>query len=211
MKLLLVIIITVLICFILFKNKNIEGLTNDEALKNIASLYNTQEMQVSNINVTNNATAKDVIVSDKVKTGKLQLGDKFLLSGVGDAQTNDTWLRLLGPTGNSYSGGLAAGKLYDESLGNTVKGYIDARADGLQGVFNNIGRVRGATQCASGWDLTGELQTGGMADCANQCRGRFPTQALCAQLRDNDNRCWCKSVLGFQPGVQNGWTAQLLI
>jgi hypothetical protein len=45
-------------------------------------------------------------------TGKLQLGEKFLLSGVGDAEANDEWLRLKGPTGSQYYGGFAAGKMW---------------------------------------------------------------------------------------------------
>jgi hypothetical protein len=50
---------------------------------------------------------------------KLQLGDKFTLSGVGDAHANDHWLRLFGTSVNgkagNYHGGLAAGQLWTES------------------------------------------------------------------------------------------------
>jgi hypothetical protein len=53
-------------------------------------------------------------------TQKLQLGNKWLLSGAGDAHGNDDWLRLFNTQGTDYFGGLAAGKLY--SIGGTVNG-----------------------------------------------------------------------------------------
>jgi hypothetical protein len=54
----------------------------------------------------------DLNVQEKTKTGKLQLGDKFLLSGVGDAHANDGWLRLFNKDGGGYYGGLAVGELW---------------------------------------------------------------------------------------------------
>jgi hypothetical protein len=45
-----------------------------------------------------------------LNTSKLQLGDKFLLSGVGDGHGNDEWLRVFGKEGKDYYGGIAAGK-----------------------------------------------------------------------------------------------------
>ncbi len=55
-----------------------------------------------------------------MKTNKLQLGNKWLLSGEGDAHANDDWLRLFNIQGTGYFGGFAAGKLY--SIGGTVHG-----------------------------------------------------------------------------------------
>lgn len=55
-------------------------------------------------------------VAGTTKTSKLRLADKWLLSGDGDAQVNDEWLRLLKADGtNAYYGGLAAGKLWSSS------------------------------------------------------------------------------------------------
>lgn len=47
---------------------------------------------------------------DQVQSDKFQLGGKWLLSGVGDAEANDDWLRLKGLDGRTYYGGFAAGK-----------------------------------------------------------------------------------------------------
>ena len=57
-----------------------------------------------------------VNVNGITKTQKLQLGNKWLLSGVGDAHVNDDWLRLFPPDaqGEEWYGGFAAGKLYSK-------------------------------------------------------------------------------------------------
>lgn len=48
-----------------------------------------------------------------VKTGKLQLGDEYLLSGVGyDDNNPDGWLRLMDSEGTGFKGGVASGNLY---------------------------------------------------------------------------------------------------
>lgn len=48
----------------------------------------------------------------QVMTGKLQLGNKFSLSGVGDGHNNDDWLRVMNKDGGDYYGGVAAGRLW---------------------------------------------------------------------------------------------------
>ena len=51
----------------------------------------------------------------------LYLGSKFRLSGVGDAQANDEWLRIFKTDGSTnYAGGLAVGKLW--TADNTING-----------------------------------------------------------------------------------------
>jgi len=64
-----------------------------------------------------------------VKTNKLQLGNKFLLSGVGDAHANDDWLRMFDKDGKGYNGGFAAGRLwtpgfYSDGNGAAVNGTL---------------------------------------------------------------------------------------
>jgi hypothetical protein len=65
-------------------------------------------------------TNGNVSVRGLTKTGKLQLGNKWLLSGEGDAHGNDDWLRLFNIQNTGYFGGFAAGRLW--SLGGTVYG-----------------------------------------------------------------------------------------
>ena len=51
-------------------------------------------------------------VTDSTKTNILHLGEKFRLSGVGDRDGNDDWLRLFNKDNTGYYGGLAAGRLW---------------------------------------------------------------------------------------------------
>jgi Chaperone of endosialidase len=54
-------------------------------------------------------------VNGTTQTQRLQLGAKWLLSGVGDAHGNDDWLRLFNAAGSNYYGGLAAGRLWSSN------------------------------------------------------------------------------------------------
>jgi hypothetical protein len=48
----------------------------------------------------------------EIKTDVLRLGNKWRLSGVGDAHGNDDWLRLFDVYNTNYWGGFAAGKMW---------------------------------------------------------------------------------------------------
>lgn len=51
----------------------------------------------------------------KMKTNKLHLGDKFVISGSGDMHANDSWLRLMNGAQSGYGGGVAANDLWANS------------------------------------------------------------------------------------------------
>jgi hypothetical protein len=78
----------------------------------------------------------DATVKGKLKASKLQLGDKFLLSGTGDAHGNDDWLRMFDKDNKGYKGGIAMGKLWvgtDSWLNGDVhtQKYINANTGGI--------------------------------------------------------------------------------
>lgn len=52
------------------------------------------------------------VVTKNTTTDKLKLGNKFQLSGIGDAKGNDDWLRLFDGDGKDFYGGLATKKLW---------------------------------------------------------------------------------------------------
>jgi hypothetical protein len=54
----------------------------------------------------------DANVKNSMKVNKVKLGDKWTLSGNGDAFGNDDWLRLLDKDGKNYHGGFAANKVW---------------------------------------------------------------------------------------------------
>ncbi len=114
MKLILVIVITVIVGFLLLGPRKsdgmtIEGLTNDEAVKNIASIFNTDKMSVTNLNVTGEGIVNS-LQATKASIPTL-------------ASTNATITNLTSTNAN-LSGQVNAGALADGSMGN-VKQYID--------------------------------------------------------------------------------------
>lgn len=65
-----------------------------------------------------------VQVPNVLEASRVQLGNKFSLSGTGDSVGNDTMLRLMDKDGKNFYGGLAAANLYSKERanfnGNTV-------------------------------------------------------------------------------------------
>ncbi|QKF94364.1 hypothetical protein QKU48_gp0906 [Fadolivirus algeromassiliense] len=124
-----IIIILTLILFILgitlytSSKHSTESFTSDEAVKNVASLYNQNQLTVSNLTTTGDATIPNA------KINKLTLGTKWLLSGVGDNAANDDWLRLTNTLGQPYAGGFAAGRLYDARVGDLADVVNNLRAE----------------------------------------------------------------------------------
>ncbi len=53
-----------------------------------------------------------VTIPGKLKTNTFQLGDKWTISGVGDTQQNDEWLRFFDKNGIDFYGGLAAANIW---------------------------------------------------------------------------------------------------
>jgi hypothetical protein len=82
------------------------------------------------INVPSANISGDTSTTGKTKTSKLQLGEKFLLSGVGDAHANDSWLRVMSKDGKDYSGGVASGMLWarDKTWLNGVTNFTGKMA-----------------------------------------------------------------------------------
>lgn len=69
----------------------------------------------------NGAFGLQINEAGTVKVNVLQLGDKWRMSGVGDRDGNDDWLRLLKWDNSGYFGGLAAGRLWTGE-GGVVRG-----------------------------------------------------------------------------------------
>lgn len=105
-------IILIIVLILLYRHycKNLEHMTAsvDEAVQNVASIYNSNNMTVSNMNVTTGSTVNGI-----AKVNVLQLGDKFKMSGVGDGKGNDDWLRLTRTDGNTAAK-FAAAELWSD-------------------------------------------------------------------------------------------------
>lgn len=210
--------------------ENLEHLTlqSDEAIQNLASLYNKDKLTIGNLNVTGDISGNIPVLTSananianlnattgtvtNLKTDKLMLGNKWLLSGVGDGYTNDDWLRFLKTDGSSgYYGGIATGKLWvqaDINGKNTFNGDVGGALNTLNDKANNLERARDNVRCIDGYDLISSFRASSVDDCAKQCREKLPN-ALCAQYAKNNGECWCKSVLGLS-GYDGNAQAKLL-
>jgi hypothetical protein len=85
-----------------------------------------------------------------IKGTKVKIGDKWTMSGVGDAHGNDDWLRLFGTDEKGYYGGFAAGKVWTPELHlagaqygtmNVTGGNIGLESDGHE--FRHSNRTQG--------------------------------------------------------------------
>lgn len=74
------------------------------------------------------------------RVDKLQIGDKWQLSGTGDSHANDGWMRLFDKSGNDYHGGLAVANLW--SRDNT---YLLGKTDIEKGNVTKTLNIRGGT------------------------------------------------------------------
>lgn len=64
---------------------------------------------------------QELNVGGNTKTNVLQLGDKFMMSGVGE----DEWMRVLNKTGDDYYGGIATSKLWaKDALFANASAYV---------------------------------------------------------------------------------------
>jgi hypothetical protein len=133
------------------------------------------------------STTGQVTVPANIKTNSLQLGDKFKFSGVGDTQSNDSWLRLMDQNGTDFNGGFAAANLYtrDSATFNgitTLNGQINL--NGKTNINNEVQLINGNTfrvDGAPGKQAISIGQTGSLlVDAPNVVGGRF-------SIKDNGN------------------------
>ena len=105
---LIIILIIVLIAIFLYnKNENLDAITpalSNEAIQNIASVYNTQNMQVTNLTATNLANIKDAKISNNFNVDGISTLNNINVSGTSILNnlnvSNTTRLNNLNVSGN---------------------------------------------------------------------------------------------------------------
>lgn len=135
---------------------------------------------------------------ERVKMQRVQLGNKFMLSGVGDAHGNDDWLRLFDKDNKGYHGGFAAGKLWTPDLYSvgtaTFKGGVsDHNKSGWQTHFPYGGDgknyIRGDTEIRGNTNNIGRMNVGGdfciKNTCINEAHLKMLTDGFRIQTLDN--------------------------
>jgi hypothetical protein len=118
----ILIVIAIVLLLYYFNSNMMEGFTNDEALKNIASIYNSGNMSVTDANITNSLTAKTATINGDLKvTGTTNLLGNGLFAN--DLRSN---------TGNI--GIFSAGNAYAKSLNVTGATIMDGNLK-VNGLF----------------------------------------------------------------------------
>jgi len=127
----------------------------------------------------------DATVAGKVKASRVQLGNKFLLSGVGDGHANDDWLRMMNKDGTDYYGGFATGRLWTPSVyshgsgvvfptnDNSFRGGASRHNPGwgthLPWPGDNKNYIRGDTELRGDTNNIGDMAVGGKLCLSGQC------------------------------------------
>ncbi len=143
---------------------------------------------ISSVMATNGMTVKNTLKADKV-----QLGDKFMLSGVGDAHANDDWLRMFDKDGKDYHGGIAMRRLWtrDEAHLNgqtNVSGNLNVRGGSSEhnpgGWWthfpwsgDNKNYIRGDTEIRGNTNNIGDLNVGRNANVQGRLHFTDPGMA----------------------------------
>lgn len=111
------------------------------------------------VNVTGKLNAVDAQVN------KLYLGNKWMLSGVGDAHSNDSWLRLFNTGNTGYYGGIAMDNLWVNK--NFYVGGVCFRPRDLYRCLKSADHltwVDNASECtAAGYSVQGSMKI--LAQC----------------------------------------------
>lgn len=107
-------------------------------------------------------TNRKVRIWDKLQTDKVQLGDKWLLSGKGSKE-DDEWLRLMDKDDKNYYGGYAADRLYAHSDATFAGGNSEYNKDKLRTMFpskdDGKNYIRGDTELTGHLNVEGALTT----------------------------------------------------
>jgi hypothetical protein len=134
----------------------VSGLNNTYATKtDLTNLNNTLTTQIKSMQGSTAITASQLGLT---KTDKLQLGNKFLLSGTGDFADNTDWLRLTDANGKDYYGTFASSRLYSRDGANfngdtsIDKATINNSTHTGPAIFKNATTFSGATnQFGNSW------------------------------------------------------------
>ena len=92
---------------------------NKQLTENLGETRNTLQLQINDHKKDTKKTLDDYftnlakqVVTKSTVSGSINLGKKFKLSGEGDGQANDDWLRVMNESGKDYYGGVAMNKLW---------------------------------------------------------------------------------------------------
>lgn len=200
---------------------------SNEALGDIASIYNNGTLTATNITSTgtltsNNLTATNATMTNATATslvgGGIKLSNKWSSYPDNAADraeiSNDTssykTLMIVGNKSNDSKGPRRVGIWDDLTMNGNMTTTGNMTVNGDTNVKGNLsmagnGRIRlrqyDNVQAINGWDLADFTATS-VDDCNNKCFTNYP-KAITALWRKNDKHCWCKDNFGFERRENN--------
>jgi len=231
----IIIIIVILLIFLYVKN-DVENFTNDEAIQNVASLYNSSMATVTNLKATGNVTVDGGLTAGNYvyTKGNATGGTHFPWTDGNNYITSNNNILRGGPTtvqGDlNVSGGISAGNyLHTDSVnvtGNTnigsltTHGTATMNADinsnattNLKGNVNIGGKTKFRTmngiRIEDGWSSYSQGGVPNINECANICMTK--NDALGALYLRSNGTCWCKQTTRLYGGSQPDYDTVLFI
>jgi hypothetical protein len=218
----IIIIITILVIKYI-ANYNQEDFTNDEAIQNVASLYNQAKLSVTDFTSTgvstlntvkaNNLTVPIVNSTTLTNTGVATLGT-VNANAITAPTLNATTLNVAnGASINGQTNLISLNVGYNVAAGTDISagGNLSVAKDSSLNNVNVKGRMIFPTKdnvAGSGSYLQVYAAANDANDCLNKCLAN--PASTCASFRKSDKMCHCWGVPGYS-GSDNNWTTTLFI
>lgn len=213
-----IIIILSIIVIILFSERSYahENFTNDEALQNIASLYNSGLATVTNLNATTSIKTPQLNSDGRLNVsgnGKLYLLNKngVVISKDDGGNGNLSVQGDANVAGTSTTNQLMANKItaHSDILTNRITSNVDISTGDLnvrgRAIFRNIPGVA----AVGGWDVNrpGDGTTTNITACAQWCRNNNQNAVSAGYYKPNKS-CYCKN-LAATGSIDPNWDMAL--
>lgn len=202
---------------------------SNEALANIASVYNGETLTANNITSSGNVNANNLTATNLTATN---------LTATNSTTSGNTNANIINANNVNTKNFIGA----DIKLSKGWTGYTDSGTDKSEisndtgsyktlmvvgnksndpngprrvGIWDELDvngktkfRVMDNVQAADGWDIGSSTTVADFNTCANTCYGK---NVLCATFRKHDKQCWCKKIIGIQNENNNDWTTAFFV
>lgn len=186
----------------LFEPNSFEGFSSDEAVQNIASLYNQQKLTVTNMSATGNSdvagtlNSKFITAGGITLNGDLKIKDKQKIISAGGIVINGDTISLTGKNGIAIGSNLTTGNISTTGNINTI------------GNMNTTGNLAVTGNISADTVGTDDMVYAGYSAQTRSCPLPTPGQSIDqthAQLWETKNACYQVCPPGYyMVGIANG-------
>jgi hypothetical protein len=187
-----------------------ESISN-EALGDVASVYNNNNFVATNVQstgnmVANNFTATNGTVTNMNAPNFIGADIKLSKGWSGYPDNANDHAEISNDTG-SFKKLMIVGNKSDGTGPRNIGMWDNVAVYGTFTTLGNvntygklIGRQVNGVMAPDGYDIGGKQCGANAADCANYCANTY-NNSLCAMYRNSTKECWCKNILSL--GVTN--------